>query len=70
MLFRLSPIQDKQRNGKRYLLDLLQCLNDADVVQVDPAGCVPVLNGGAVLRDCQPLQELQQIVMIIVDDAV
>lgn len=48
----------------------MQCLNDMDVVQIHPACCVPVLNGGAVLRDCQPLQELQQEVMIVIDDAV
>lgn len=48
----------------------MQCLNDTDVVQVHPACCVPVLNGGAVLRDCQPLQELQQVVMIVIDDAI
>lgn len=54
----------------RYLLDVLQRLNDSDVVQVDPPCCVPVLDGGAVFRDRQPLQELQQVVVVVVDDAV
>lgn len=53
-----------------HLLDVLQRLNDSDVVQVDPACRVPVLDGGAVFRDRQPLQELQQEVMVVVDDAV
>lgn len=48
----------------------MQHLNDPDIVQVDPACCVPVLNSSAVLRDCQPLQEVQQVVMIVIDDAV
>lgn len=48
----------------------MQHLNNTDVVQVDPPSCVPVLNGGAVLRDSEPLQELQQVVMIVIDDAV
>lgn len=63
-------VNKKQCNNQRYLLDLKQRLDNTDVVQVDPASCVPVLNGGAVLRDSQPLQELQQVVMIVVDDAV
>lgn len=54
----------------QYLLDVLQRLDDSDVVQVHPSRCVPVLDGGAVFRDCQPLQELQQVVVVVVDNAV
>lgn len=48
----------------------MQRLYDTDVVQVHPACYVPVLNGGVVFRDCQSLQELQQVVMVVIDDAV
>lgn len=58
-------------SGRRqYLLDVLQSLYDPDVVQVNPPCSVPVLDGGAVFRDCQPLQEIQQVVVVVVDDAV
>lgn len=60
---------EKQRPWA-YLLDVLQSLDDSDVVQVNPPCSVPVLDGGAVFRDRQPLQELQQVVMVVVDDAV
>lgn len=53
-----------------YLLNVLQSVYDSDVVQVDPPCCVPVLDGGAVFGDRQPLQELQQVVVVVVDDAV
>lgn len=55
---------------KQYLLDVLQSLDDSDVVQVNPPCRIPVLDGGAAFRDCQALQELQQVVMVVVDDAV
>lgn len=51
-------------------MDVLQSLDDSDVVQVNPPCSVPVLDGGAVFRDRQTLQELQQVVMVVVDDAV
>lgn len=54
----------------QYLLDILQSLYDSDVVQVNPPCSVPVLDGGAMFRDRQPLQELQQVVMVVVDDTV
>lgn len=54
----------------KYLLDFLQSLYDSDVVQVDPPCSVPVLDGGAVFRDCQSLQKLEQVVVVVVDDAV
>lgn len=53
-----------------HLLDVLQRLNDSDVVQVHASCCVPVLDSGAVLRHCQALQELLQVVVVVVDDAV
>lgn len=66
----MNQCEQKSCSYESYLLDLMQHLNDPDIVQVDPACCVPVLNSSAVLRDCQPLQELQQVVMIVIDDAV
>lgn len=49
---------------------MLQSLYDSDVVEVNPPCCVPVLDGGAVLGERQTLQELQEVVVVIVDDAV
>lgn len=53
-----------------HLLNVLQRLYDSNVVQVHPSCCVPVLNGGAVLRDRQALQKLLQVVVVVIDDAV
>lgn len=63
-------LKQEVRFERQYLLYVLQSLNDSDVVQVDAPCSVPVLDGGAVFRDRQPLQELQQVVMVVVDDAV
>lgn len=49
---------------------MLQSLYDSDVVEVNAPCCVPVLDGGAVLGERQTLQELQEVVVVIVDDAV
>lgn len=58
------------RQRAPHLLDVLQRLYDSDVVQVHPSCCVPVLDGGAVFRDRQALQELLQVVVVVIDDAV
>ena len=63
----LSALHNK---SPKNLLDVLQSLNDPDVVQVNPPRSVPVLDAGAVFRDRQPLQELQQVVVVVVDDAI
>lgn len=67
------PVQfkwTKLSSLRRYLLDVLQSLYNSDVVQVNSPCSVPVLDGGAVFRDRQPLQELQQVVVVVIDDAV
>lgn len=54
----------------QYLLDVLQSLYDPDVVQVNPPCRVPVLDGGAAVRGRKSLQELPEVVVVVVDDAV
>lgn len=53
-----------------YLLNGFQALNNADVVQIDASGRVPVLYLNAELRHSQAFQKLLEILVIIVNDAV
>jgi len=63
-----APSPPRRRGA--YLLDVLQALDDPDVVQVHATRRLPVLDGDAALRRGQALQELQQVGVVVVDDAV